>query len=184
MTRSLATFALAASLSLVACTSDESGPDPAEKQKQADAERKKAEAEALAEAERKGREAQAAREAERIAKLDAIAADVVKLPDPLPKTLDDACTEVIENYGDWVKAVYFDDDRFQIEFFDSKKANLGKVKGKCAHLESLEASACMASVVKGVAAEGAYTEDQRKLIQNSPDYLFEACVAKFAPDKQ
>ena len=126
-------------------------------------------------------EHKAEEEAEK-AKLEAIAAKVVKGRDEQPKDLDAACTELIEVYSDWVKAVYFDDDGFQIEFFDNKKKNLGAVKGKCAKLGSIEATTCMVEVVKGVTAED-FPEADRKLIQGKPEFLFDKCVEKFAPDK-
>ena len=135
-----------------------------------------------AEAEAKGRAAIAARAEAKQDELDAIALRVVKSRDELPKDLDAACTELIENYSDWVKSVYFDQDGFQLDFFDHRKANLGKIKGGCARMGDVEAAVCMVEVIKGVTADGAFTETERKMIQEHPKFLFDACVAKFAPD--
>lgn len=176
-------FVPALILSLAAC---DSGPEPDAKQDDAAAKAKAEEDAKKAEEEealRKGLEKKQAAEAAEKAKYDAIADVVVKAPDKLPKDLDTACTELIYIYSDWVKAIYFDDDKYQITFFDSKKENLGKVKGSCAKLDSVEAAACMTEVIKAVTAEGAYTEEQFKLLQAKPDYLFDACVDKYAPGK-
>jgi hypothetical protein len=101
--------------------------------------------------------------------------------DKLPKNLDAACTELIEIYSDWIKAIYFDDDGAQLTFFDSKSKNLGDVKGKCAKVGSIEAAACMTHVIAGASAED-FPESDRKLLQNRPDQLFDACVTKYAPE--
>ncbi len=133
-------------------------------------------------AERKKKfEEQKAKEAEQNAKLDAIAATVVKAPDKPSKDLLAACDALVVIYEEWVKAVYFDDDGFQLNFFDSKHKNLGAVKGKCAKLASVEATDCMVEVIKGVAE---IPEPERKVIQERPNYLFDECVEKFAADKQ
>jgi hypothetical protein len=144
-------------------------------------EEKEAEAKAAEERKRKF-EAQKAKEAEENAKLDAIAATVVKAPDKPSKNLADACEKYMLIYEYWVKAVYFDQDGFQLNFFEEKHKNLGAVKGKCAKLDSVPATDCMTEVVKGVSAEG-FSEADRKLIQERPDYLFDKCVEKFAPEK-
>lgn len=142
---------------------------------------KEADAKAAAERKKAFDERKKKEEAEK-AKLDAIAEQVVKGRDKLPKNLDAACTELIENYSDWVKAVYFDQDEYQLTFFDSRKKNLGKIMGNCAKLGSIEATTCMVEVIEAVSAED-FPEADRKLIQGQPDYLFEACVDKFAPGK-
>ncbi len=127
-------------------------------------------------------EAKKKAEAEQKAKLDAITTTVIGQPAKLPKSLDAACTELIEIYEEWIRAIYFDDDGAQLEFFDAKSKNLGEVKGKCAKIGSIESAACMTHVIKAVSAEG-FSEADRKLLQAKPDYLFEQCVAKYAPDK-
>ena len=147
----------------------------------ADAKTKEADAKAAEERKRKF-EAQKAKEAEENAKLDAIAATVVKAPEKPSKDLPDACEKYMLIYPDWVRAVYFDDDGFQLNFFEHKHKNLGAVKGKCAKLASLPATDCMIEVIKGVSAEDV-PEADRKLIQARPDYLFEKCVEKFDPEK-
>lgn len=135
------------------------------------------ELEEKAAAERKKKyEEQKAKEAEKQAKLDAIAASVVKAPEKPSKNLAAACDALIEIYDEWVRAVYFDDDRFQLNFFDSKSKNLGAVKGKCAKRADLEATDCMIEVIKAVAE---IPEPDRKLIQEQPDYLFDKCVERF-----
>jgi hypothetical protein len=150
------------------------------------------EAEAKVAAERKARlEAEKAKEAEDNAKLDAIAAAVVKEPKKPSKNLEAACHEYMLKYEDWVKAVYFDQDEFQINFFSEENGKyLGEQKGKCAKLASIPAADCWIEVIKAIAAEGAdgtmwgaYSEPDRKLIQLRPDYLFDKCVEKFAPEK-
>ncbi len=123
---------------------------------------------------------QKAKEAEQNAKLDKLAATLVKAPDKPSKDLAAACDALIVIYEEWVKAVYFDDDGFQLEFFDSKSKNLGVVKAKCAKLASVEATDCMIEVIEGIAD---VPEPERKVIQERPDYLFDACTKKFAPDK-
>lgn len=147
----------------------------------ADAKTKEAEAKAAEERKRKFEE-QKAKEAEEQAKLDAIAAAVVKAPDKPSKDLADACEKYMLSYENWVRAVYFDDDGYQLNFFDSKHKNLGAEKGKCAKLASVPATDCMTEVIKGVSAED-FPEADRKLIQGRPDYLFEKCVEKFDPEK-
>jgi hypothetical protein len=141
------------------------------------------EAEAKAAAERKRLfEEQKAKVAEQNAKLDAIAAAVVKAPNKPSKDLPAACEKYMLAYEDWVRAIYFDDDGYQLNFFDSKHKNLGAVKGKCAKLASVPATDCMIEVIAGVSAEG-FSEADRKLIQERPDYLFDKCVEKFDPEK-
>jgi hypothetical protein len=145
---------------------------------------KTTEADAKEAAERKRLfEEQKAKEAEQIAKLDAIAAAVVKAPAKPSKDLAAACEKYMLIYEDWVRAIYFDDDGFQLNFFDTKHKHLGEVKGKCAKLASVEATDCMTEVIKGVSAED-FSEPDRKLIQQRPDYLFDKCVEKFAPEKK
>lgn len=124
-----------------------------------------------------------AKEAEQNAKLDAIAAAVVKAPAKPSKNLIDACDALVVIYENWVKSVYFDQDGFQLEFFDQKHKNLGEVKGKCAKLASVEATDCMVEVIRAVSAED-FSEADRKLIQERPEYLFGKCVEQFAPEKQ
>ncbi|MCA9686747.1 MAG: hypothetical protein KC457_31565 [Myxococcales bacterium] len=155
----------------------------AEADAKAAADAKKAKEAEEAEALAKGLEERKKREDAEKAKYDAFAARFVKGRDKQPKDLDAACTELIEVYSDWVKAIYFDDDRYQLEFFDHKKENLGKVMGNCAKLDSIESTSCMVEVIKGVTAEDVSEED-RKMLQAKPDFLFDSCVAKFAPDKQ
>ncbi len=104
---------------------------------------------------------------------------LVGVPAKLPKTLDAACTELMEIYPEWIKAIYFDDDGKQLTFFDSKSKNLGEIKGKCAKVASIEAAACMTHVIQGVSAED-FPEPDRKAIQGKPDHLFDACVTKYA----
>ena len=140
---------------------------------------KELEAKEAEERRQKFAEKKAKEEAEN-AKLDAIAASVVKAPAKPSKDLLSACDGLVEVYAEWVKAVYFDDDGFQLAFFDQKHKNLGAVKGKCAKIASVPATDCMVEVIKGVSAEG-FSEDDRKLIQARPDYLFDKCVEQFAP---
>jgi hypothetical protein len=129
-------------------------------------------------------EEQKAKEAEELEKLDEIAAAVVKAPAKPSKKLEAACQEYMIKYEDWVKAVYFDDDEFQINFFsEQNRKYLGEQKGKCAKLASIPATDCMIEVIVSITAEGAYSEPDRKLIQGRPDYLFDKCVEKFAPEK-
>jgi hypothetical protein len=143
-----------------------------DKHKEADA--------AAAEIRRKKFAEQEKLEAERTAKLDAIVAAVVKLPAKPSKTNLKACDQLIVVYENWIKAIYFDDDAFQLNFFDSKAKNLGAVKGECAKLGSIPATDCMIEVVNGVSAEG-YPEADLKLLQSQPDYLFDACKKQFGP---
>ena len=136
------------------------------------------EQEAEARAERQRRfQARKQSEAERDAALAAIAAEVVRVPEPPPKDLATACDALVDSYADWMRAIYFDDDRAQLEFFDSKKKNLGEVRGSCAKLSHPATAGCMVAVIEAVSAED-YPEDKRKLIQAQPDALFKACAAK------
>jgi hypothetical protein len=137
-----------------------------------------------AERRRKLLEDQKAKEAERAAKLEAIAAAVVAAPAKPSKNLEAACTELITIYEEWVKAVYFDDDGFQLDFFDHKRKNLGTIKGRCAKLASVEATDCMIEVIRRISAEDAFSEDDRKLVQGKPELLFDRCVEVYAPDKR
>lgn len=135
-----------------------------------------------AEARRKAFAEQKAEEEARAAKLDAIVAAVVKAPAKPSKDLLSACDGLVAVYADWVKAVYFDDDAFQLTFFDSKRKNLGEVKAKCAKLASVPATDCMIEVIQAVSAED-FTEADRKLIQAQPEYLFGKCVEQFGPEQ-
>ncbi|PRQ02904.1 hypothetical protein ENSA5_19940 [Enhygromyxa salina] len=138
--------------------------------------------EKAAEERRKAFEEKKAKEAAETAKLDAIVSRVVKAGDKPSKDLETACTALITIYEDWVKAIYFDDDGFQLDFFDHKKKNLGVVKAKCAKLQSIPATDCMIEVIKGVSAED-FSEDDAKVVQGRPEYLFDACAKQFAPEK-
>ncbi len=102
-------------------------------------------------------------------------------PAKLPKTLDAACTSLIEIYEEWIKAIYYDDDGAQLTFFDSKSKNLGDVKGKCAKVGSIPAAACMIHVIEGAKGES-LPEADRKLLQAKPERMFEKCVAQYAPE--
>lgn len=139
--------------------------------------------ERVAQQRREQREAELAEQAEQDAKLAAIAAAVVRAPAKPSSKLEPACDALVVVYAGWVKAVYFDDDRYQLEFFDSKRKNLGAVKGRCAKLASIEATDCMVEVIKAVSA-GDMSEADRKLIQGRPDFLFDKCIEAFAPDKR
>ncbi len=110
--------------------------------------------------------------------LQALEIGLVALPTKLPKDLESACTQLIEVYPDWIRAVYFDDDGTQLAFFDAKSKNLGEVKGNCAKVGSVEAAACMIEVIKLVSAEG-FPEADRKAIQGKPDHFFDACATKY-----
>lgn len=136
---------------------------------------------AEAEARRLAFEKRKAEEAELQAKLDAIAARVVKQPEKPHKTLEQACDDLILIYENWVKKVYFDDDGFQLNFFDNKKKNLGEVMAKCAKLQSIPATDCWIEVIEGVSAED-FSEADAKLVQGQPDFLVDECIRQFAPE--
>jgi hypothetical protein len=135
-----------------------------------------------AEERRKAFEIRQAEEAAEQAKLDAIAARVVKAPAKPSKKLEKACDELIVIYEDWIKKVYFDDDAFQLNFFDSKNKNLGVVMAKCAKLQSIPVTDCWLEVIKAVSAED-FPESDAKLLQAKPDFLFDQCIKQFAPEK-
>lgn len=135
-----------------------------------------------AEDRRKAFEVRQAEEAAEQAKLDAIAARVVKAPTKPSKKLDKACDDLIVIYENWVKKVYFDDDAFQLNFFDNKTKNLGVVMAKCAKLQSIPVTDCWIEVVKAVGAED-FSEEDAKLLQAKPDFLFDQCIKQFAPEK-
>ena len=122
-------------------------------------------------------------EAEITAKLDAIAARLVKAPDKPTKDIETACDAILPIYEDWIKKIYFDDDGFQLNFFDNKAKELGKVKARCAKLQSVEAMDCVMEVIRGVQPED-FPESDAKIVQGRPDYLFNKCIEQFAPDKQ
>jgi hypothetical protein len=136
----------------------------------------------VAEDRRKAFEARAAEEAAAQAKLDELAARVVKAPAKPSKKLEKACDDLIAIYENWVKKVYFDDDAFQLNFFDNKAKNLGVVMTKCAKLQSIPVTDCWIEVVKTVGAED-FPEPDAKLLQAKPDFLFDQCIKQFAPEK-
>jgi hypothetical protein len=136
----------------------------------------------LAEDRKKAFEKRQAEEAAAQAKLDAIAARVVKAPKKPSKKLEKACDDLILIYEDWIKKIYFDDDAFQLNFFDSKNKNLGVVMAKCAKLQSIPVTDCWLEVVKTVGAED-FPEADAKLLQAKPDFLFDQCIKQFAPEK-
>lgn len=147
-----------------------------------DAKAKEAEAKAAAERKRMYEE-QKAKEAAQNARLDELADSLVKAPDKPSKNLVDACEKYMTSYPEWVRAVWFDDDAYQLNFFDSKAKNLGTIKGNCAKLANIAATDCMSEVIKAVSAED-FPEADRKLLQQRPDDLFSKCVEKFAAEKQ
>ena len=132
---------------------------------------------------RKAFEEREAKEAAEREKLDKIAERLVKAPDKPHTDPQKACDDYIAIYEEWVKVVYFDDDGYQLNFFDNKKKNLGKVMGKCAKLASIPATDCMIEVIKGTQPREEFPEEDAKLIQQQPNYLFRKCVEKFDPDK-
>jgi hypothetical protein len=135
-----------------------------------------------AEQRRKAFEAKQAEDAAMQVKLDEIAARVVKAPAKPSKKLDKACDDVIVIYENWIKKVYFDDDAFQLNFFDNKNKNLGVVMAKCAKLQSIPVADCWSEVIKTVGAEE-FPEPDAKLLQAKPDFLFDQCIKQFAPEK-
>ena len=181
-------FALACCVSLSAC--DDSA-DNDRKDLQAagaamlgegkDDKTKEIEAKAAEERKRKHEEKQEA-EAELAAKLDAIAVKLVKAPAKPTKNIETACDAILPIYEDWVKKIYFDDDGFQLDFFDNKAKELGKVKARCAKLQSVEAMDCIMEVIRGVQSED-FPESDAKLLQGQPDFLFNECLEQFAPDR-
>jgi hypothetical protein len=145
-----------------------------EKTKEADAK--------AAEARRKAFKEKADKEAAEIAKLDALAATLVKPGAQPSKNLEAACDSLIVIYEEWIKVVYFDADGAQLDFFDNKKKRLGEVMSKCAKLQSVPATDCMVEVIKGVMPEE-FSEADAKLIQAHPEYMFDKCIAQLAPEK-
>ncbi|PRQ05550.1 hypothetical protein [Enhygromyxa salina] len=135
-----------------------------------------------AEARRKAFQEKAEKEAAEKAKLDAIAARLVKAGEKPSKNLEAACDSLIVIYEEWIKVVYFDDDGAQLDFFDHKKQNLGVQMAKCAKLQSVPATDCMVEVIEGVMPED-FSEEDAKLLQAHPDYMFDKCIAQFAPEK-
>jgi hypothetical protein len=135
-----------------------------------------------AEDRKKAFEIRQAEEAAAQAKLDEIAARVVKAPAKPSKKLEKACDDLILIYEDWIKKIYFDDDAFQLNFFDNKNKNLGVVMAKCAKLQSIPVTDCWLEVVKAVGAED-FPEADAKLLQAKPDFLFDQCIKQFAPEK-
>lgn len=135
-----------------------------------------------AEQRRKAHEEKLAKEAAETAKLEALAATLVKPAEKPSKNLEAACDSLIVIYEEWIKVVQFDQDGAQLEFFDHKKKNLGVVMAKCAKLQSIPATDCMVEVIKGVMPEE-FSEEDAKLIQAHPEYLFDQCIAQFAPEK-
>ena len=142
---------------------------------------KEAEAKA-AEERRVAFEKRQAEEAAAQAKLDEIATRVVKAPAKASKNLQKACDDLMPIYEEWIKKVYFDDDAFQLNFFDNKKKNLGVVMAKCAKLQSIPVADCWMEVIRGVSA-AEFTEADAKLLQAKPDFLFDQCIKQFAPEK-
>ncbi|KIG18815.1 hypothetical protein DB30_07151 [Enhygromyxa salina] len=134
-----------------------------------------------AEARRKAFKEKAEQEAAETAKLEEIAARLVKAGDKPSKNLEAACDSLIVIYEKWIQVVYFDDDGAQLDFFDHKKKNLGVQMAKCAKLQSVPATDCMIEVIEGVTAED-FTEADAKLLQAHPDYMFAKCIAQFAPE--
>lgn len=181
-------LALASSLTLGACDEgDEKREDLEAAAAAALGDGKGDEAKALEDKEaakrREAFEARKAKEAEEAAKLDAIAERLVKAPAKAHKDVQAACDDYIKIYDEWVKTIYFDQDGFQLDFFDNKSKNLGVVMSKCAKLQSIEATDCMIEVIKGTQPREEFPEDEAKLIQAQPDYIFNKCIEKFAPEK-
>jgi hypothetical protein len=135
-----------------------------------------------AEERRKAFEKRQAEEAAAQAKLDEIATRVVKAPAKPSKNLVKSCDDLIVIYEEWIKKVYFDDDAFQLNFFDNKKKNLGVVKAKCAKLQSIPVTDCWMEVIRLVSAPE-FSEEDAKLLQAKPDFLFDQCIKQFAPEK-
>ena len=134
-------------------------------------------------ARREAFEKRKAKEAAEQAKLDLIAERLVGAPDKPHKELQAACDDYIKIYDEWIKLVYFDQDGFQLDFFDNKTKNLGVVMSKCAKLQSIPATDCMIKVIENALPREEFPEPDAKLIQAQPDYIFHKCIEKFAPDK-
>ena len=117
-------------------------------------------------------EKKAAEEAEK-ARWDGVVADVVKLPEKMPRKLEAACDAMLDGYHEFMLKQFEGDDKELLEWYDRKRVELGERRGKCMKLGSLEAAACQANALSSAPGglRGKHLE------------LMSACAEKFAPEQ-
>jgi colicin import membrane protein len=120
-------------------------------------------------------EAKQKAEEEAKAKWDATLAEIITLPEKMPKSMDAACKELTEAYHEFtIKSLEADkDDEAILRWYnEEKRFTLGARRGKCVKIDSLEAAACQVHALR--AAPPARGKDLE---------ILTACVKKYAPEK-
>jgi hypothetical protein len=186
---SAGTVAFATALVLVACGAQE---PPERKDLEAAAEAalgsqvdpEVEKARALDEAKRKEEFAKnKAAEEKASAEYDAIWADIIKLPEKLPKNLDAACDDMLEAYKEFKPQELYGDDAALLDWYDNKKIRLGERRGKCVKLGSVEAAACQAYALRHAPGEGKMKGKDLELLSRCADTYAKDAAAKIAAEE-
>jgi hypothetical protein len=101
-------------------------------------------------------------------------AEIVILPEQMPKSVDAACKELTEAFHEFMLKAYYDDDGALLDWYNNRKAEtLGERRGKCVKVGSLEAAACQIHALR--AAPQGWREKELDVLR--------ACIEKYAPEK-
>lgn len=139
------------------------GDEATRKAREADEARRKAEF-----AERKAKE-----EAEKAA-YEAKMAEIITLPEKMPRNTDVACKELTEAFHEFMLKALDGDDGAILDWYNNKKKEtLGERRGKCVKIGSLEAAACQIHALR--AAPVGWRDKELDIIAR--------CVEKYAPEK-
>lgn len=137
------------------------------------------------EATRKAREAdEARRKAEFAAKkkkteeekaaYEATMAEIITLPEKMPRSTDAACKELTEAFHEFMLKALDGDDGAILDWYNNKKKEtLGERRGKCVKIDSLEAAACQIHALR--AAPIGWRDRELDIMAR--------CVQKYAPEK-
>jgi hypothetical protein len=137
------------------------------------------------EATKKAREADEARrkaefaakkkkEEEEKAAYEAKMAEIITLPEKMPRNVDAACKELTEAFHEFMLKALDGDDGAILDWYNNrKKETLGERRGKCVKIGSLEAAACQIHALR--AAPIGWRDKELDIIAR--------CVEKYAPDK-
>lgn len=120
-------------------------------------------------------EAKKKAEEEAKAAWEATLAEIITLPEKMPKNVDVACKELTEAYHEFmIKSLEAekDDEGILRWYNEEKKTTLGARRGKCVKIGSLEAAACQVHALR--ASPPAHGKDLE---------ILSACVKKYAPEK-
>lgn len=141
-------------------------------------------ARALDEAKRKEEFAKRKAEEEKTAaEYDAIWADIIKLPEKLPKNLDAACDDMLEAFKEFKPQELYGDDAALLDWYDNKKVRLGERRGKCVKLGSVEAAACQAYALRHAPGEGKMKGKDLELLSRCADAYAKEAAAKIAAEE-